>query len=56
MGNATGPAPKKADAFLFGRHRSGLNKLQRQSREELRQRARNEYWAEKQQRESKGEQ
>jgi hypothetical protein len=51
----SGPAPEHTDAFLFGRVKRGLNKLQRQSRAELRQKAREQFWTEKQRREEESE-
>lgn len=44
-----GPAPKSTDARLFGKMSPSLLRLQKQSRADLRQKARASYWTQKQQ-------
>jgi hypothetical protein len=47
MSNFSGPAGKRADTQLFGRVAPGLTRLQKQSRGELRNVARANFWAQK---------
>jgi len=48
MNRFSGPAPRQADAALFKRAGGGLSRLQKKARAELRQGAREKYWALKQ--------
>jgi predicted RecA/RadA family phage recombinase len=49
VSNFSGPAPKPADAGLFGSHAAhGLAALNKQSRKELRDGARARFWSQKQ--------
>ncbi len=46
MSKFSKPARQESDDQLFERSNRGLRKLQKQSRAELREKARKEYWAE----------
>ena len=51
MGRFTSPANRRTDRDLFDRAGRGIRRLQKQSRAELREKARKEYWDLKQLRE-----
>lgn len=48
VSNFTSPAPRRTDRGLFSNASPGLSRLMRQSRKELRQKGREEYWNAKQ--------
>jgi len=49
MADFSSPAPRRTDQGLFANASPGLIKLMKRSRQELREKAREEYWTMKQQ-------